>query len=99
MLSHESGDTKDGAAYGKPQVDMVEDIGVPTDENYHGLTLSVVLIYLVRLCYQEIMSPLLICTIAPQASVAVWLSNGSPSLMRIVPNFRITFTLGSIASD
>lgn len=55
MRSHKSDDFKDGAAYGEPQVDTVEDIGVPMDENYHGLTLSVVLIYLVRLyCHEEL---------------------------------------------
>lgn len=48
MLPHENEDSKERAAFG--EVDTVEDIGrIPTIEvdNYHGLTLSVVLIYLV----------------------------------------------------
>lgn len=50
MLPHKSEDSKHGTPYG--EVDTVEDIGrVPTvDDNYHGLTISVVLIYLVRSC-------------------------------------------------
>lgn len=49
MLPHKEEDSKERAAFG--EVDTVEDVGrIPTIEveNYHGLTLSVVLIYLVR---------------------------------------------------
>lgn len=49
MGPHKDEATKERAAFG--EVDTVEDIGrIPTTEvdNYHGLTLSVVLIYLVR---------------------------------------------------
>lgn len=48
MFPHKSEDKKDGTPYG--EVDTVEDIErVPTvEDNYHGLTISVVLIYLVR---------------------------------------------------
>lgn len=85
MLSHKSDDVKDGAAYREPQVDTVEDIGVPMDENYHGLTLSVVLIYLVRLYCHERIIPLLMCKLVPQASVATLSSHWTPYLMWIVP--------------
>lgn len=50
MVPHKDKDSKERTAFG--EVDTVEDIGrIPTIEvdNYHGLTLSVVLIYLVRL--------------------------------------------------
>lgn len=59
MLPHKNEDSKDGAAYG--EVDTVEDIGrVPTVEvdNYHGLTLSVVLIYLVRVSSTATKNPI-----------------------------------------
>lgn len=48
MLPHKNEDRKDVPSYG--EVDTVEDIGgVSTvEDNYHGLTISVVLIYLVR---------------------------------------------------
>lgn len=49
MLPHKDEDSGKRAAFG--EVDTVEDIErIPTVEidNYHGLTLSVVLIYLVR---------------------------------------------------
>lgn len=49
MLPHKDEDSKERAGFG--EVDTIEDIGrIPTTEieNYHGLTLSVVLIYLVR---------------------------------------------------
>ena len=48
MLPCKSEDTKERVDFGV--VDTVEDVGrIPTvDDNYHGLTLSVVLIYLVK---------------------------------------------------
>lgn len=49
MLPHKDEDSKERVSCG--EVDTVEDIGrIATIEvdNYHGLTLSVVLIYLVR---------------------------------------------------
>lgn len=58
MLPHKDEDSKERAAFGEAHT--IEDIGrIPTTEieNYHGLTLSVVLIYLVRRCSTPKISP------------------------------------------
>jgi hypothetical protein len=63
MLPHKTEDSKDGAAYG--EVDLVERVPTVEVDNYHGLTLSVVLIYLVRLSSKPGRTQLLMRTIFP----------------------------------